>query len=235
MASQHPLQKLSSPSWGLSLAVHLLGIASFNYNFMFLQQWDVPIAKAYGWHFQFLTILGLAASMIAFMFGAAADVTKSRTLFQVKNYIAVLATPVEVVISILYWGIKFVDSKLLMPDEFYIDILPDVGFHLAPAVFLTIDLLFFSPPWTIPAYSMMALSTVFTFAYWFWVEHCYSHNGWYPYPLFELLTTGQRIAFFTFAAALIVASASGLKWLYGRVNGYETAQKEAHKPLKQVQ
>ena len=178
MASQHPLQKLPSPSWGLSLAVHLLGIASFNYNFMFLQQWDVPIAKAYGWHFQFLTIIGLAASMIGFMFGAAADLTKSRTLFQVKNYIAVLATPVEVVISILYWGIRFIDSKLLMPDEFYIDILPDVGFHLAPAVFLTIDLLFFSPPWTVPAYGMMALSTAFTFAYWFWVEHCYSHNGW---------------------------------------------------------
>ena len=67
------------------------------------------------------------------------------------------------------------------------------------------------------------------------IQTCHANTtNRYPYPLFELLTTGQRIAFFTFAAALIVVSSSGLKWLYGRVNGYETAQKEAHKPLKQV-
>ncbi|RGP62379.1 integral membrane [Fusarium longipes] len=235
MASRHPLQKLTSPSRGLSLVLHLLGIASFNYNFQFLREWDTPIAKAYGWHFQFLTILGLSASLLAFVAGAVADLTLSRTLFQIKNYIAVLAAPVEVTISILYWGIKFIDPGLLMPTEFYIHIVPDIGFHLAPAVFLTLDLLLFSPPWTIPVYGIMALSTAFTFAYWTWVELCYSHNGWYPYPLFELLSTSQRIAFFTLAAALVTVSSSGLKWLYGRINGDETIQKEAHKPLKKVQ
>ncbi|KAL4730446.1 hypothetical protein ACLX1H_002481 [Fusarium chlamydosporum] len=232
MASRHPLQKLQSPSRGLSLSLHLLGIASFNYNFQFLIQWDTPIAKAYGWHFQFLTIIGLSASLLAFIVGTLADLTLSRTLFQVKNYIAILATPLEVVISILYWGIRFIDPKLLMPDDFYIHIIPDVGFHLAPAVLLTLDLLFFSPPWTIPAYAVMAISTALAFAYWSWVELCYSHNGWYPYPLFELLSTGQRTALFTFAAVLVTVSSSGLKWLYGRVNGYQTAQREAYKPLK---
>jgi hypothetical protein len=57
----------------------------------------------------------------------------------------------------------------------------------------------------------------------------------YPYPLFELLSTNQRIAFFTLAAVLVTVSSSGLKWLYGRVNGYQIAQREAHKPLKKVQ
>ncbi|CEI64138.1 hypothetical protein FVEN_g8985 [Fusarium venenatum] len=235
MAPRHPLQKLTSPARGLSLVLHLLGIASFSYNFQFLREWDVPMAKAYGWHFQFLTIIGLSASLLAFVAGALADLTLSRTLFQVKNYVAVLATPMEVVISILYWGIKFIDPKLLMPTEFYIHIIPDVGFHLAPAVFLTLDLLLFSPPWTVPAYAVMAIGTTLAFAYWYWVELCFSHNGWYPYPLFELLSTNQRIALFTFAAVLVTVSSSGLKWLYGRVNGYRTAQREAHKPLKKVQ
>lgn len=40
---------------------------------------------------------------------------------------------------------------------------------------------------------------------------------------------------FTFAAVLVTVSSSGLKWVYGRVNGYEGAQRNAHKPLKKVQ
>lgn len=57
----------------------------------------------------------------------------------------------------------------------------------------------------------------------------------YPYPIFELLSTPQRILLFTFSAGLMTASTSGLKWVYGRVNGYEIAEKEAHKPLKKIQ
>jgi hypothetical protein len=52
----------------------------------------------------------------------------------------------------------------------------DVSFHLAPALFLTLDLLFLSPPWaTTPRATFLSLliSTVLAFAYWFWVELCY--------------------------------------------------------------
>ncbi|KAH6998091.1 FAR-17a/AIG1-like protein [Ilyonectria sp. MPI-CAGE-AT-0026] len=177
MAS-HPLQRLTSPSRSLSLILHVLGVASFSYNFHFLTTWDTPFAKAYGWHFQFLTIIGLTSSLVAFAFGILADLTSVPVLFQAKNAVAVLATPLEVVISILYWGIRFIDTSLLIPDDFRLDLLPDVGFHLAPAVFLTLDLILFSPPWTISAYGTMTLSTVLAFAYWYWVELCFSHNGW---------------------------------------------------------
>lgn len=177
MAS-HPRQRLTSPSRSLSLILHVLGVASFSYNFHFLTTWDTPFAKAYGWHFQFLTIIGLTSSLVAFAFGILADLTSIPVLFQAKNAVAVLATPLEVVISILYWGIRFIDTSLLIPDDFRLDLLPDVGFHLAPAVFLTLDLILFSPPWTISAYGIMTLSTVLAFAYWYWVELCFSHNGW---------------------------------------------------------
>ena len=178
-AQQHPLQRLTSPSpSSLSLPFHLLGIASFGYNFYFLTTWVNPIAQAYGWHFQFLTIIGLAASLASFACGALADLSGSRLLFRAKNTLSVAATPLEVLISVLYWGIRAIDPHLLFPDEFRLGLGVDAGFHLAPAVFLTLDLLLFSPPWTIPAYGAMALSTSIGFAYWYWVELCFSKNGW---------------------------------------------------------
>lgn len=95
-----------------------------------------------------------------------------------KNAIAVIATPLEVVISLLYWGIRFVDPQLLFQEDMVLPLGTDMGFHLAPAVFLTLDLVLFSPPWTIPAYGVMLLSTGLAFGYWYWVELCFSVNGW---------------------------------------------------------
>jgi hypothetical protein len=177
--ARHPLQRLGAPSRSLSLIVHALGIASFSYNFNFLYNWETPISVSYGSHFQFLTILGLTASLIAFILGFAADLTLNQALFDAKNAIAVIATPLEVVVSILYWGIRMIDPELLFAgDEFVLPLLTDMGFHLAPAVFLTADLILFSPPWTIPAYGVMLMSTGLAFGYWYWIELCFSVNGW---------------------------------------------------------
>ena len=57
----------------------------------------------------------------------------------------------------------------------------------------------------------------------------------YPYPIFGLLNTPQRVVLFTFSAFLSTMSSILLKWVYGKVNGYEAARKEAQKPLKKVQ
>lgn len=57
----------------------------------------------------------------------------------------------------------------------------------------------------------------------------------YPYPIFELLDTTQRVLLFTFSAGLVTLSSALLKWLYGAINGYDVIRKEAHKPLKKVQ
>ena len=55
----------------------------------------------------------------------------------------------------------------------------DVGQHAIPAILLTIDILFFSPPWSISAIPAMVLSCVIAVAYWFWIEHCYTMNDLY--------------------------------------------------------
>lgn len=177
MAAHH-LQRLRSPSRSFSLLLHILGAVSFSSNFYFLTVWDTPFSIAYGWHFQFLTIIGLFASLLAFVLGILADLTLNPQLFQAKNTLSVLTTPLEVVISLLYWGINLINPELLFQGDFQLGILPDVGFHLAPAVFLTLDLLLLSPPWTVPAYTTMSGATVLAFLYWYWVELCFKHNGW---------------------------------------------------------
>jgi len=141
-----------------------------------------------------LTILGLAGATLTCTFGLFADLTLSPTSFLIKNSLALCTTPLEVLISILYWGICAIDKRLVIPPEIQLSPLADVGFHLIPAVVLTMDLLLFSPPWTIHAIPAMGLSSVLAFAYWGWVEHCYKHNGWHVYRIIYKLHRADRIS-----------------------------------------
>jgi len=114
-----------------------------------------------------------------------------------------------------------------MPEWAELDPWADIGFHAMPAIMLSIDLLFFSPPWMIAALPAMGVSGILAFSYWWWVERCYTQNGWYPYPLFEVLTPAWRAVLFIGSALTMTLSTIMLKWFYGRVNGYETKE-----PLK---
>ncbi|KAI1328279.1 FAR-17a/AIG1-like protein [Xylariaceae sp. FL0255] len=224
---KHPLQRLAAPSRQFSGLLHAAGICSFLASFQFLFAWETPMSAAYGGHFQFLTIIGLALSLVTFVVGLLADLTLSSGLFKVKNILAVCAAPLEVLISILYWGICFIDKSLVFPPEFQLAFLPDFGFHAAPGLFLALDLLLLSPPWTIHGYGAMGISQTLAFLYWFWVEYCFTRNGWYPYPIFDVLSTWQRALLFTFSALLMTGSTMLLKWLYGKLNGLENFETEA--------
>jgi hypothetical protein len=59
-----------------------------------------------------------------------------------------------------------------------------------------------------------------------------AHQFRYPYPLFALLSTGQRILLFTSSAVLMTGSTMALKWVYGTVNGIESIKKDALRPVK---
>jgi hypothetical protein len=136
------------------------------------------MSDSYGGQFQFLTIIGLAASLLTFTIGLLADLTMNPHLFAIKNRLSVCSAPLEVLVSILYWSLTAIDKTLVVPPDLVLPFLPDFGFHAMPAIMLTIDLLFLSPPWTIKAYPAMALSLTLAFLYWGWVEYCYSKNGW---------------------------------------------------------
>ena len=111
---------------------------------------------------------------------------------------------------------------------------------MIPSTLLVLDILFLSPPWTITPIPAIGLSAAIAFAYWFWIELCYQNNGSYvslppsvlhpapllrssckryPYPLFTMLDTTQRIGLFSVSALLMAVVTAVLKWLYGLVNG----------------
>ncbi len=125
-------------------------------------------------------------------------------------------------ISTLYWGLRLIDPALVVPPELELPLLPDLGFHAVPALLLVLDLLLLSPPWTgVTLLPATVVSAAIAFAYWWWIEVCYGRNGFYPYPLFELLGTRERVGLFGASAVLMVGSTVVLKWVYGRVNGLE--------------
>ena len=66
----------------------------------------------------------------------------------------------------------------------------------------------------------LGISGALAATYWWWVERCYAHNGWYPYPLFEALSREGRAGLFAGSAVGMVGGMVLLKWIYGRLNGY---------------
>lgn len=179
--------------------------------------------ESFGWHLQFLTIIGITICTACFTFGLIADITNSPLCFTLKNYLSLVAAPIEIVISILYWGLRAIDDALIVPADLPMPpVLYDIGFHLIPAVVLTLDTILLSPPWpSMPANPqaptvMFAASSAIAFAYWWWIELCYSYNGYYPYPIFGILTTIQRIRLFALSGATMWMVGSALRALYGK-------------------
>jgi len=174
----HALQSLSSSPRSISAIIHAAGILSFAASFSWLPNITNPLHSGFGGHYQFLTFIALTISTITFVVGLLADISLSKQLFALKNILSVCATPLEVLVTILYWSIRAVDKRFVMPPGHELPFIPDFGFHAMPAVMLVLDLMLLSPPWSIKAYSAMGLDSVLTFLYWGWVEYCFSINGW---------------------------------------------------------
>jgi hypothetical protein len=102
--------------------------------------------------------------------------TNSHTFFTWKNYLSLVAAPIEIVISILYWGLRAIDTSLVVPPDMLLPPLgADLAFHLIPAVVLALDAILLSPPWPSSPMNPQAplltliLSTGIAFAYWWWI------------------------------------------------------------------
>src|SRR6187551_3528607 len=126
MPPGHPLQRLASPSRTFSFVIHTVGISSFLASFRYLQQFPQgPVAGSYGGHYQYLTIIGLGLALLAFIFGALADLTLIPIFFDLKNIVSVCAAPLAVLVSTLYWSIVLIDINLLFPPELQLPFLVD--------------------------------------------------------------------------------------------------------------
>lgn len=121
-ALKHPLQRLHSPSRTASLLLHTIGLVDFAKCFEYLHTHPNRINQSYGWHFQYLTILGtfciqlsallktantksdlgLLVATLTFAIGILADVINSKVLFKIKNALLFLAAPVTPIHSVAY-------------------------------------------------------------------------------------------------------------------------------------
>lgn len=174
---------------------------------------------------RYLTIIGLTLGTLTFICGALADFTSiytpnaSAKLFKAKVVLSMCSTPLEVLVTILYGSLRLVDRDLVMPTWAQLPLHADFGFHAVPSLALTFDMLFLSPRWTITMPQAFGLSLTIGCGYWYWIERCFEHNGFYPYPIFELAGFGGRIALFTISAFIMMGATVALQALYGLVNG----------------
>ncbi|KAL8864442.1 MAG: hypothetical protein Q9174_007352, partial [Haloplaca sp. 1 TL-2023] len=170
------------------------------YSFAYLLLYPNHISGTYGWHFQYLTIIGLFLSFLTFLLGTLSDLTLSRQLFRIKNLLSITAAPMSLLITLLYFSLRLIDPELVVPAELELPLPTDLSFHFNPTAFLLVDILLLSPPWTISAIPAMALSSCIALGYWFWVEACYAKNGFYPYPLFDVVGFEARVGLFVGSA-----------------------------------
>ncbi|KAI7906292.1 FAR-17a/AIG1-like protein-domain-containing protein [Cokeromyces recurvatus] len=157
----------------------------------------VPMV-GYSGHFQFLTIVGLLVATLS-SFARIINLLTGK-LQVIYESLTAIATPVEGLISILYWPIMLYDKEMLVPKDTIFD-LPlklDLSLHLFPTIVCWIDFMGFNRGFKRSPIHIFSIY-FFTFLYYVWVNVCYEHNGYWPYPLLGLFkNNAQRGVFFIF-------------------------------------
>ncbi|ORY79927.1 FAR-17a/AIG1-like protein, partial [Protomyces lactucae-debilis] len=195
---------------------HALSVALLTYPYSYILRNPNEISSAYGWHFQFLTILTLTIAYIQFMLACLHDLTGNETILELKQILLLIAGPVELLISVLWWGLKLVDPTLLIPEEL-LKVFPlsaDLSMHANPAILLLIEIFFVSDALEHSTTTAAAIYAAYGTGYLVWLEHCAKMNGFYAYPMLGLMTQGQRIATFAGATAFAFASLLVVKQVY---------------------
>lgn len=116
--------------------------------------------------------------------------------------------------------ISKINPKLVLPEwADFLDVPTDLSFHAFPTLFLFLDAILLSPPRQVSIRTGLTVSLAIALGYWYWIETCYSHNGFYPYPIFKALDTPARIALFGFSAVVMAVVGRLLAAMYGVING----------------
>ncbi|CEP15021.1 hypothetical protein [Parasitella parasitica] len=187
----------------VSLAFNTIGLVSNVYALcnMNANAFENPYANGFGGQYQYLTIIGLATATIAFGLKIMRYfVPKFSPL--IYEVVTNIATPLEGLISVLYWSMTLIDPHLLVPEDVPgIPFLLDCAFHLFPAVFLWVDFLAFDIDFK---RSNAHVGVIYGFAvfYFCWAWICYQVNGFWAYPFLGELSTSMRAAFFVASGVL---------------------------------
>lgn len=163
-------------------------------------------------HWQFLTNLSLVYSLVVFVVGFIAHITKSERLFSLKNNLHPIGLALESIVSIVYWPLRLFCLRLLVEDTslYPIPMSADLAVHLMPVVSLLIDYFIFMPRWTIKTKTALGICFALTGAYWCLLEYLVDvENGSsYPYAFLNVPHNGLRAFIF-----VIVGGAAFVQFL----------------------
>ncbi|KAK7204624.1 FAR-17a/AIG1-like protein [Myxozyma melibiosi] len=202
-------------------ALYALTAAILNLDLKYVFELDTFINRSYGGQLQFLTILGVVFSYITVTIGLMGHIMDSQSLIATKNRFLLIAAPVEVLISVLYGSIFLYDKKLLVPDNIDAVLPPlvDFGLHGAPSILLLVDYFVFTSNWIIHPAATFVLYSSLGVGYWFWTQKTYAMNGFYPYPLLEIVTTPQRIGIFAVSIIILFSIYLTLRKIHMAIHG----------------
>ncbi|KAI8095305.1 FAR-17a/AIG1-like protein-domain-containing protein [Thamnidium elegans] len=172
------------------LCVNLYGLHTVIYG--------IPL-PGYGGQFQYLTIIGLTIATTSLVVRIINLLTGF--LKPVYETLSAIATPVEGLISILYWPIVLYDRTLLLPEglEYDLPLILDLSIHLIPTIVCWIDLLVYNKDFKRSPTHILAIY-IFGLSYFYWANLCFENNGYWVYPLLGKFGDMQRAFFFLFCS-----------------------------------
>ncbi|CAX41398.1 uncharacterized integral membrane protein, putative [Candida dubliniensis CD36] len=151
-------------------------------------------------HYQFLTNLSLIYSLGVFGLGFFAHLTRSESLYDLKNLLHPIGLALETIVAMVYWPLRLFCLHLLTPDpeNFKIPLKLDLSVHLMPVVSLLIDYLVFMPRWTIKSNTVLLLITALSTGYWCLLKYLVDteNGGRYPYAFMDMEDDGLRALVF---------------------------------------
>ena len=162
---------------------------------VFVRDANSVVVTSYGGHLQFVTILTLFASLLRQITCFLYSISGIRSLNALQSWLGILTTPIEVIVTMLYWPLKIYKNGLVKDNRFGLVIDPELDrmCHLYPAIFEFItSTALCTRKWPrgniIPFLVFSAVSG----GYWLWFETTFKHNGFYPYPLLAILDTQKK-------------------------------------------
>ncbi|KAI9065112.1 hypothetical protein FKP32DRAFT_1590866 [Trametes sanguinea] len=183
---------------------------------------NIRMAEMKGGHFAFLTVQGLCLAWGTMVLSLGTDLfPTSRLLRTAKRTLLMIALPIAIVVSVVYWGLLLLmpnmilmsdpetttptsSSRIPRPEQLPLQV--DLAIHAVPAISMFVDFYFFESRYskTASRWGVLVLSAVCSIWYSTWVEYCASFNGFFPYPFLTHNPFPIRVAIYV-AATLFAA------------------------------
>jgi len=202
------------------LLLHAGAAATMAYGYLGLHTLPIHsfIANQKGGHFQFLTIQGLAVAFVTMLLSMLTDLVPVLSVVKrAKRTVFMIAMPLAVVISSIYWTLLFASPHLILRKDESLDSEPssssaapqftripvemDIALHAVPAISLLLDFFLLERKYTTKQAVYGGFIVAATSGLWYawWVEECAKYNGIFPYPFLTFSPFHIRLVIYSVA------------------------------------